>query len=79
MQKRGVVVLGVSAYDIASHRKFAEKYGSPPHLVQDELGKAMNAFQEIVVLFEQKRATQVREKMVVLVPIRAFAKGGVAS
>src|SRR3989440_11093126 len=27
MQKRGVVVLGISADDIASHRKFADKYG----------------------------------------------------
>ena len=27
MQKRGVVVLGVSADDITSHQKFADKYG----------------------------------------------------
>src|SRR5258707_8028628 len=27
MQKRGVVVLGISADDIHSHQKFAEKYG----------------------------------------------------
>ncbi len=35
MQKRGVVVLGVSADDIASHRKFAEKYGLPYPLLAD--------------------------------------------
>src|SRR5260370_6947054 len=27
MQKRGVVVLGISADDIPSHQKFADKYG----------------------------------------------------
>src|SRR5207302_10582873 len=27
MQKRGIVVLGVSADDVKSHQKFAEKYG----------------------------------------------------
>jgi thioredoxin-dependent peroxiredoxin len=35
MQKRGVVVLGVSADDIASHQKFAEKYGLPYPLLAD--------------------------------------------
>ncbi len=35
MQKRGVVVLGVSADDIPSHRKFAEKYGLPYPLLAD--------------------------------------------
>jgi thioredoxin-dependent peroxiredoxin len=35
MQKRGVVVLGVSADDIASHQKFAEKYGLPFPLLAD--------------------------------------------
>src|SRR6266536_391833 len=27
MQKRGIVVLGVSAYRVTSHQKFADKYG----------------------------------------------------
>ena len=27
MQKRGIVVLGVSADDVESHQKFADKYG----------------------------------------------------
>src|SRR5215831_11969511 len=35
MQKRGVVVLGISADDIASHQKFAEKYGLPFPLLAD--------------------------------------------
>ncbi|HXR65274.1 MAG TPA: thioredoxin-dependent thiol peroxidase [Ktedonobacteraceae bacterium] len=35
MQKRGVVVLGVSADDLASHQKFAEKYGLPFTLLAD--------------------------------------------
>jgi thioredoxin-dependent peroxiredoxin len=35
MQKRGVVVLGVSADSIASHRKFADKYGLPYPLLSD--------------------------------------------
>ena len=35
MQKRGVFVLGVSADDIASHRKFAEKYGLSFPLLAD--------------------------------------------
>lgn len=35
MQKRGVVVLGVSADDIASHQKFADKYGLPYPLLAD--------------------------------------------
>jgi peroxiredoxin Q/BCP len=35
MQKRGVVVLGVSADSIASHRKFADKYGLPFPLLAD--------------------------------------------
>lgn len=35
LQKRGVVVLGVSADDIASHQKFAEKYGLPYPLLAD--------------------------------------------
>ena len=35
MQKRGVVVLGISADDIASHRKFADKYGLSFPLLSD--------------------------------------------
>ncbi len=35
MRKRGVVVLGVSADDIASHQIFAEKYGLPYPLLAD--------------------------------------------
>jgi peroxiredoxin Q/BCP len=35
MQKRGVVVLGISADDIASHQKFAGKYGLTFPLLAD--------------------------------------------
>lgn len=35
MQKKGVVVLGVSADDLASHQKFAEKYALPFPLLAD--------------------------------------------
>jgi peroxiredoxin Q/BCP len=35
MQKRGVVVLGVSADSVESHRKFADKYGLPYPLLAD--------------------------------------------
>jgi peroxiredoxin Q/BCP len=35
MQKRGVVVLGISADDIPSHQKFAKKYGLPFPLLAD--------------------------------------------
>ena len=35
MQKRGVVVLGVSTDDVNSHQKFAEKYGLPFPLLSD--------------------------------------------
>lgn len=35
MQKRGIVVLGVSADDVSSHQKFAEKYGLPFPLLAD--------------------------------------------
>jgi len=35
MQKRGIVVLGVSADDIPSHQKFADKYGLPYPLLAD--------------------------------------------
>jgi thioredoxin-dependent peroxiredoxin len=35
MQKRGIVVLGISADDIPSHKKFADKYGLPYPLLAD--------------------------------------------
>jgi len=35
MQKRGIVVLGVSADDVASHKKFANKYGLQYPLLAD--------------------------------------------
>lgn len=35
MQKRGIVVLGVSADDVASHQKFADKYGLQFPLLAD--------------------------------------------
>jgi peroxiredoxin Q/BCP len=35
MQKRGIIVLGVSADDIESHQKFADKYGLPYPLLAD--------------------------------------------
>jgi thioredoxin-dependent peroxiredoxin len=35
MQKRGVVVLGISADDILSHQKFADKYGLSFPLLAD--------------------------------------------
>ncbi len=35
MQKRGIIVLGVSADSIESHRKFADKYGLPYPLLAD--------------------------------------------
>jgi len=35
MQKRGIVVLGVSADSVESHQKFADKYGLPFPLLAD--------------------------------------------
>src|SRR2546421_11396980 len=35
MQKRGIIVLGVSADDIKSHQKFADKYGLSYPLLPD--------------------------------------------
>jgi peroxiredoxin Q/BCP len=35
MKKQGVIVLGISADDIASHQKFADKYGLPFPLLAD--------------------------------------------
>jgi len=35
LQKRGAVVLGVSADDVASHEKFADKYSLPFPLLAD--------------------------------------------
>jgi thioredoxin-dependent peroxiredoxin len=35
MQQRGIVVLGISADDVTSHKKFVEKYGLPFTLLVD--------------------------------------------
>ena len=35
MQKRGIIVLGVSTDDVASHQKFADKYSLPFPLLAD--------------------------------------------
>jgi peroxiredoxin Q/BCP len=35
MQKRGIIVLGISADDLVSHQKFAGKYGLPFPLLAD--------------------------------------------
>jgi peroxiredoxin Q/BCP len=37
MQKRGVIVLGISADDIISYQKFAEKYCLPCPLLNDTM------------------------------------------
>src|SRR5260221_11148593 len=39
MQKRGVVVLGISADDIASHQKFFLKIRQPPRSPPNSIGK----------------------------------------
>lgn len=44
LRKRGVVVLGISADDGASHRKFADKYGLPFPLLSDSERKVMRAY-----------------------------------
>ncbi len=44
MQKRGIVVLGVSADDIASHQKFADKYGLSFPLLADTDTKVSQAY-----------------------------------
>jgi hypothetical protein len=49
--------------------RIGKPFGSPLHLVQDELGRAMNAFPEIATLFCPKRASHVGEKMVVPIPV----------
>lgn len=49
MQKRGIVVLGVSADSVASHRKFADKYGLPFPLLADTdttVAQQYNVWQE---------------------------------
>ena len=43
LQKAGVVVLGVSADDAASHTKFADKYRLPFTLLSDPDRKVMTA------------------------------------
>ena len=44
MQKRGVVVLGVSTDSVASHQKFAEKYGLPYPLLADTDATVSNLY-----------------------------------
>ncbi|HJT56449.1 MAG TPA: peroxiredoxin, partial [Ktedonobacteraceae bacterium] len=44
MQKRGVVVLGVSTDNVRSHEKFAEKYGLPFPLLSDTDTAVSNRF-----------------------------------
>jgi peroxiredoxin Q/BCP len=44
LQEAGVVVLGVSADDADSHRRFAEKYGLPFPLVADPEAKICRAY-----------------------------------
>ena len=43
-EKRGVVVVGVSKDSVASHVKFAEKYGLPFVLLSDPERKAIEAY-----------------------------------
>jgi peroxiredoxin Q/BCP len=44
MQKRGVVVLGVSTDDVPSHQQFAEKYGLPFPLLSDTDAAVSNRY-----------------------------------
>ena len=44
MQKRGIVVLGISADDISSHQKFAEKFGLPFPLLADTYKTVIQAY-----------------------------------
>ncbi|RMF45791.1 MAG: thioredoxin-dependent thiol peroxidase [Bacteroidetes bacterium] len=44
LQGAGYVVLGVSADDVASHRRFAEKYGLPFRLLADPEKKIIQAY-----------------------------------
>ena len=43
-QEKGAVVLGVSKDSVASHKKFAEKYGLPFTLLSDEGLEAIRAY-----------------------------------
>ncbi|MDW8052203.1 MAG: thioredoxin-dependent thiol peroxidase [Armatimonadota bacterium] len=43
-QQEGIVVLGISADDVESHRKFAEKYGLPFPLLADTEHKVSEAY-----------------------------------
>jgi peroxiredoxin Q/BCP len=43
-RERGVVVLGVSKDDVASHRRFKEKYGLPFTLLSDPETKVLDAY-----------------------------------
>lgn len=44
MQKRGIIVLGVSADDMVSHQKFADKYSLPFTLLADTDGTIARAY-----------------------------------
>jgi len=44
LKAAGYVVLGVSADDVASHRRFAEKYGLPFRLLADPEKKIIQAY-----------------------------------
>lgn len=44
LQEAGVVVLGVSPDDVASHRKFADKFGLPFALLADEGAEVCRAY-----------------------------------
>src|SRR5438128_607500 len=49
MQKRGIVVLGVSTDDVNSHKKFADKYGLPFPLLSDtdaHIAQLYNVYKE---------------------------------
>ena len=43
-QEKGAVVLGVSKVSVASHKRFAEKYGLPFMLLSDPERKAIEAY-----------------------------------
>lgn len=44
LEQRGVRVLGISRDSVASHRKFAEKYGLPFTLLSDEGGEVTEKY-----------------------------------
>jgi peroxiredoxin Q/BCP len=57
LQKAGVVVLGVSEQDAASHTAFAEKYHLPFQLLVDDKGAIAAAYHVPVTLGFAKRIT----------------------